>query len=244
MLPRNNFLSQSFSRIGSTFSRMSEPTAHDETRTDSQYRAEALHNFNQSKSQFMWGETSKILTMAMSAVLMGGITGTVVSMLSGSAIGMGMLAVGGLALAAGAIGAAYMGFKSRGMNFINVNETNAELAARKQAQELTPTLSKAVGKEVGHEVKSAIKEAFIEARSEQSLQPHQLANASVSPGSSVEAAVVDVPFTEVRRDLSRGEAIEINAKPIPQTRITTNEMEHNARIQPERSSALVHMAGA
>ncbi len=241
MLPRTNFLSQSFSRIGDTFKGMTTATAHDESRTDSQYRTEALHNFNQSKNQFMWGETSKILTMAMSAVLMGGITGTVVSMLSGSALGMGMLAVGGLALAAGAIGAAYMGFKSRGMNFINVNETNAELAARKHTQELTPTLSKAVGTEVGKEVKQAMKEAFAEAGMQQ-LHPHQLATANVSAG-SVDAAVVDVPFREIRHDLSRAEQQQLPASPKPESRILTSEMQHDARLLPEHSTALTHASG-
>ncbi len=177
-----NFLTEAVSKVRQKADHFSDPVLPEGRETDSRYREQAEHNLRQSEKHFMWGKASEILTMVMSAVLMGGVTGTLVKAAAAGSFGLPLLGAVGVALATASLAAAYVSFKSQGRNWMNVNETNADLNARSTTRELAPAISQSVGQEV----KSAFKDAIKELHQEQ--QQAMIAGAANTNG-TVPAAV-------------------------------------------------------
>jgi hypothetical protein len=225
---QKNFLTDSLEKVRKHADMFSGPALPYEREVDTRYREEAVHNMRQGEKHFMWGEANKILTMAMSAVLMGGVTGTVVKLAVGSTLGMGLLAAGGVALAAAALGAAYISFKSNSKYGVNVIETNADLAARSHARELVPALSKTIGAEV----KEAFKDAVREMREE---QHGAMVQGAAHTKGTVEAAVGNTPEEHKTERVVQEAVLETPAKIINYHEASAKlpralEKEHNGKI--------------
>ena len=194
-----NFLTEAVTAVRQKVDHWSESALPEGREVDSSYREQAEHNLRQSEKHFMWGKASEILTMMMSAVLMGGVTGTIIAAVKGAgAIGMLGLGGAGLVLAVAAVGAAYVSFKSSGKTDIHKIETNADLYARTNAVALAPAISQTVGQEV----KAAFKDAIKELHAEQ--QQAMIAGAANTNG-SVPAAVAELPAVHTVREVATRE---------------------------------------
>ena len=179
-----NFLSEAMSSVRNRVDHISDASLPEGYEVDSSYRSRAEHSLRESEKQFMWGKASDILTMVMSAVLMGGVTGTIVTMAAtAGAVGMAGLVIVGVGLAAASLGAAYISFKSLGKNAINTVANNAELYARVNAKELAPLISRSVEQEA--------KTVDVEPQAQLEHSSAMLAGAAHT-NAAVQAAVADM----------------------------------------------------
>jgi hypothetical protein len=152
-----SFLTDTITKVRGSLEKLSEHELPTDRAVDSRYRNEAEHNLRDAEKHFVWSEVGKVLTMMMSAVLMGGVTGTIVKMAAGTGLaGMGALTAVGIGLAAAAVGAAYISFKSYGRTDINKAETYAEMLARKNEAQLSPSIAKTLGQEIRVALKDVV----------------------------------------------------------------------------------------
>jgi F0F1-type ATP synthase assembly protein I len=245
-----SFLTDTVSKVRGSLEKLSEHELPADRATDSRYRSEAEHNLKAAEKHFVWSEVGKVLTMMMSAVLMGGVTGTIVKMAAGTGFaGMGVLTVVGIGLAAAAVGAAYISFKSYGRTNIDVAETNARMHGRVNAEELAP----AIAKTVGQEVRVALKDVVSDMRSDH--RQAMIAGAA-NTNTTVDAAVVDadaahmpIPTLTPAKEPTLPEPTLIvsplDSKNTPKTRThATPEVTYEGKgVAPEASQELANLRG-
>jgi hypothetical protein len=218
---QRSFLADSVEKLRNKFDSLYASDLATSREVDSDYRAQESQNLKEGEKHFMWGEASKILTMAMSAVLMGGVTGSAIKFLTAVSWGMPILAGAGALLAVGALGAAYLSFKSQGQNATNKSETYASMLARKQEQALAPSLSKAIGAEMREAIKEGVQEGIKELKADQ--QAAMIAGAANTNG-AVDAAVANVPTEKVE-----------NAVASPAPKVTITQMKSPEESKPSNN---------